>query len=322
MRKTMVVLVMLASVLVIPAGLGFGQDYSFEDVESDMEALAQSISDLIGPNIGSMTFLGDPVGFSTVPHFSVGVGGGAVLVPLDAVKSSNLDLNLGDLAYTPIPAIGANGRANIKGFELGVKVAGIPSIKVEGARINSLILGGKVRYRLLDKKMVLVRLGASVGAFYEYTTGSLAFTDSDTMTVYADADGDGQEDDHVADLTTEAGLETSWSGSTVGAEAQGNVKILFFNIFAGGRLSKSFGSADTTTSGSTTLEDADDTDGFTVEDDTQEVTVSTSAIPGDLDTMVFGGVEFKILPINIVARGSYNFKNENLTADLGARLQF
>ena len=317
MRKTMVVLVMIASVLVVPAGMGFG--YDTIEATGDLEVIAESLSDLFGKNIGSMTFLGDPVGYSTVPHFAVGVSGGVTLVPADNISAgSSAQLDLGGLSYLPIPAIGAVGKANIKGFELGVKVSGIPNIAVEGTRINSLILGGKVRYRLLDKKMVLVRLGASIGVFYEYATGNVSFVDQTTMPVMEDIDMDGN-DEHVGDLTTTAGFDTKWSGSTVGAEAQANAKILFFNIFAGGRLSSSFGSSSTNLSGDSTLVSYHPSvSGGTISD----LDINTEAGPSGLNTMVFGGVEFKILPINIVARGSYNFKNENITADLGARLQF
>jgi hypothetical protein len=150
----------------------------------------------------------------------------------------------------------------------------------------------------------------------------LLFEDQTSLMVMEDVDFDGQEE-HIADLVTTAGFDTEWSGSTVEGEAQVNAKILLFNIFVGGRLSKSFGEAKTDLTGESTLAAQPGFEGFVTETPVPEpVDINTSAGPSGVDTVAFGGVEFKILPLNIVARGSYNFKNENFTGDLGARLQF
>jgi hypothetical protein len=322
MKKIIFVLIMTASVLCIPVSVGFAQPYDITEATGDLQVIAESLSNLFGPNIGSMTFLGDPVGYSTVPHFAIGIAGGAALVPASSINSgSSAQLDLGDLSYLPLPAVGAVGKANIKGFELGLKVAGIPTIQAGGAQVNSLILGGKVRYRLLDKKFVLVRLGASVGGFYEYTTGNVTFVDQTTMPVYEDVDTDGQ-DEHIANLNTTAGFASEWSGSTVGGEAQVNAKILFFNIFAGARLSKSFGNAKTVMDGVTSLTAQPGYGAFVTDDPGTATSISTEAGPSGVDTTAFGGVEFKILPVTVAARGSYNIKSENYTVDAGARLQF
>ena len=59
-------LMMIVSILifcVLPAASIFAQ-YDITDAENEMKAVASAVSDLIGPNLGGMSSLGDPVGYA------------------------------------------------------------------------------------------------------------------------------------------------------------------------------------------------------------------------------------------------------------------
>jgi hypothetical protein len=324
LNKTIMIISLLF--LIVPGTALFAQ-YDMSAVEQDLAVIAQSMSELFGPNIGSIAFIGDPVGFSTVPHFEIGAAGGAVFVPVNNLtEGSNLQFDLGDLPYIPIPSIGAHAKLAIRRFEVGAKLAGIPSGEVQvdnvTAQVNNFVIGGKLRYRILDKKLVLMRLGVSAGGFLEYTRGNISVSALETFSVFEDIDSDGV-DDHIANIATETGGSTTWSGSTFGAEGQANLKILFLNIFGGLRLSKSVGKATTEFDGNTTLTLTDPIyDPFVDQFTATPISVSAEASPSGIDTNLFGGLEVKILPIAVGARVGYNLKNENITLDAGIRVQF
>jgi hypothetical protein len=209
-------------------------------------------------------------------------------------------------------------------FELGAKVAGIPPFELSdesfSGQIQSMVIGGKLRYSIVEKRKGVVRYGVSAGGFYEYTSGTLGLNMNDTFEVYANADTSTPEDEHVANLTTSSAFDSSWKGHTFGGEAQGNIQILFINLFAGGRLSTSWGEATTSVSGDVTVEEV--YTGYVTANPSESVDVSTDAAPSGIDFYGFGGLEFKIFPLVVGARGGYNFGNQVITLDFGARLQF
>jgi hypothetical protein len=317
--KLLILIAVCAAALLIPRSIIFAQAYDIDEAEADMVEIAQALSNTFGPNLGGMSFIGEPVGYSFTPRFEVGIAGGAVLVPLeDIVAGTSLDLDIGDLDRLPIPAIAAHGKFSIRRIEIGGKIAGIPEIsdKDAGAGISNIIIGGKVRYRLLNFKTFGLKGGASVGGFYEYMNGYVTLTQSDEIDIDVNEDGtvDGQ-------ITNTAGFKTEWNSSTFGGEAQANVQLLIFNIFAGTRLSKSFGKAETVLSGTTTITAIDP---LWVDDSVPSATLSITeeSKPDGIDTFLYGGVEVKILMLNVTGKIGYNLSNKNYTIDGGVRMQF
>jgi hypothetical protein len=302
-------------------------EYDTAEVEEDMQNIAQSISELFGENVGSLSMIGDPIGYSTVPRFEIGVAAGAIFVPLENISSGDGTLyNTGGLAYTPIPTIAAHTKVNIKGFELGVKLAGIPTYQFSDGNLNgelqNTIIGGKLRYAIVDKKVAVLRFGVSAGGFYEYTSGSIAMTMTDSVAVMEDVDPMQPGEEHIANLVNNNAFDSNWKGHTVGAEAQANMKILFINLFLGGRLSTSWGSAQTNIDGDVNVVPEPGYEAYVTANPSESISASTEASPNGLGYYGFGGLEFKILPIVIGGRFGYNFRNDVITADFGARVQF
>ncbi len=324
--KKILITVVCMLVLVLPGTFVFAQQpYDLGAVESDLTAISKGLSNIFGPNLGAMTFLGDPVGYSTIKHIEVGLAGGASFVPTENIAlGTSLQYDFGDLKYLPVPAFGVHAKFKIRRFEIGGKLAGIPKIedKDAGVHLNNMIIGGKLRYELWDKRvLMLLRTGASFGGFLEYINGNVTMLGRDAIPVFVDVPGPGST--QVANLITETGFETNWKGFTVGGEGQMNFQILFVNLFGGARFSKTFGKATTDLSGSTTLELTDPI--YTTYVDTftnQQLVISTEAKPEGFDTTLFGGVEVKILMLAVTLQGGYNFKNSNYLLEGGARLQF
>jgi|GEM_PF-1862646 len=326
MRKTAIFTMLLSILLLLLPGFTLFAQYDRAAVEEDMQNIAQSISELFGENVGSLSMIGDPIGYSTVPRFEVGVAAGAVFVPLKNI-STGIDTlyDTGGLAYTPIPSIAAHMKVNIKGFELGAKLAGIPPFQFNSGNLNgelqNTIIGGKLRYEIVDKKVAVLRFGLSAGGFYEYTRGNITMQMTESFAVLADVTPE-PGDEHIADLVSSNAFDSDWKGHTVGAELQGNMKVLFINLFLGGRLSTSWGSANTTINGDVTVVPVSGYEGFVTANPSESIDIATDASPSGLAYYGFGGVEFKILPVVIGGRLGYNFRNEVVTLDFGARLQF
>jgi hypothetical protein len=327
MRKLMIALLVSAALMIIPGTALFSYDYMSAEMQQDLENVAKSFSELFGENIGSIAFIGDPVGYATVPHFEVGVTGGAVFVPIENINvDTDLLYDLGGLKYTPIPSIGAHLKFNLFGFELGAKLGGIPPFELSNdsyrAQIQSMVIGAKLRYRVLDKKLAVLRFGVSAGGFYEYTKGNLGLSMVDSFAVYEDVTPVTEGKEYIADLVTTSNFDTAWKGHTLGGEVQGNMKVLFINVFAGGRLSTSWGRATTTLDGDASAVVRPAYAGIVNVNPSETISVETETVPRGFDFLGFGGLEFKIMPLLIGARGGYNFSNRVVTLDIGARLQF
>jgi hypothetical protein len=327
MRKTAIITMLSSILLLLLPGLTLFAQYDSSAVEEDMQNIAQGISELFGENVGSLSMIGDPIGYSTIPRFEVGIAAGAVFVPLENISTGEDTLyDTGGLAYTPVPSIAAHMKVNIKGFEVGAKLAGIPPFQFSNGNLNgemqNTIIGGKLRYEIVDKKVSLLRFGVSAGGFYEYTKGNMAMQMTESFEVYEEVNPMQPGEEHIANLVSSNAFDSDWKGHTVGAELQGNMKIAFFNIFLGGRLSTSWGSAQTTIDGDVTVSPESGYEGYVTANPSEPIDIATDASPDGLGYYGFGGLEFKILPIVVGGRLGYNFRNDVITADFGARLQF
>jgi hypothetical protein len=304
--------------VILSVSLSSAQVYDISDAEDELAALATLMAQIFGPNLGSISYVGEPIGYAITPHFEVGIGFGAAFVPLKE-QDLALDFNLQSDAYFPVPALAAHGKFRIKRLELGLKLAGIPEINVNDddltARVNNAIIGGKVRYNVGSFKTVLFKGGFSVGGLYEYMNGDLVASNTDSFMV--DANDDGTDD---GEIITEADIVTTWSSHTLGGEAQANFQFLFFNLYLGSRLSKSFGSAESSIEGDVTLVDLTGLGDVSAGADV--ISISKKAEPDGIDTFIFGGLEAKILFFVLSTKASYNFSGDAFGADLGVRLQF
>jgi hypothetical protein len=90
-----------------------------------------------------------------------------------------------------------------------------------------------------------------------------------------------------------------------------------FNLFAGTRVSKSFGKAETTIAGSSDL-----TGGAGITAGSTTLSISEESKPDGIDMFLYGGAEVKILILTVTGKVGYNLNNKNYTIDGGLRMQF
>jgi hypothetical protein len=316
--KNLFLILITISFIILSVSLVSAQVYDITAAEDDLAALATTMAQIFGPNLGSISYVGEPIGYAITPHFEVGVGFGAAFVPLKE-QDLALDFDLQGDVYFPVPALAVHGKYTIKRFELGLKLAGIPEISIDdkdlSARVNNVIVGGKVRYNLGSFKKLLVKGGFSVGGLYEYMKGDLAASNTDSFMV--DANDDGTDD---GELITAADIVTTWSSHTIGGEAQANFQLFFFNLYLGSRLSKSFGSAESSIEGDITLVDLTGLGDVAAGADV--ISILKKAEPDGIDTFIFGGLEAKVWFLVISTKASYNFNGDAFGGDVGVRLQF
>ena len=320
LKKTFFVLGIVV-LLLVPISFAFAQTYTPITANEDMQNLVSGMSDLFAKSLGGMSYVGDPVGYAFIKHFSIGVGGGAVFIPTDNLEfaTSGLDIDFGDLKYIPIPTASAFAKLSIGKLEFGFKLGGLPQYSIENFSVQNMILGGKVRYNLGSFNLLLIKGGISAGALFEYMSGGLSYTASAGYPVYLTL---GDQKEKVADVTTTAKLENSWKASTAGVEAQANFQVLFLNFFTGTRISKTFGSADSSITGDATLTAVSGYESYVEEGTFNLTSASASTKAPGIEVYGFGGAEFKLFIFTITARGSYNFTGKTLSGDVGARLQF
>jgi len=337
-KKMLIAVLTLSTVLVLPIVASAQTEGVFDtnDFTSGMGGITESTADFLAESLGGMSYLGDPVGYATVRHLAIGVAGGAVLVPIKNLtipEGTAIDIDFGDLTYIPIPVVGAYAKIAFKRLELGAKLAGFPTYEQDPISVQNMIVGGKVRYRLAGFNLSMIKGGVSVGALAEYMKGNLDITQKDGFPIDgSDVDsGDPTVNEQIAGqtigyVTTEAGIQNSWSAITFGGEAQANFQVLFLNFFTGARVSKTSGSAKSEFSGTVTfIEEPEFAEYELIDTSVNNETItpiSNETKASGIDIYGFGGLEVKILILTVTARGSYNFSNEVLSVDGGVRLQF
>ena len=316
-KRTILIIGMVIALLV-PASFAFSQ-YTPTTATQDMQSLVNGMSDLFAKSLGGMSYVGDPVGYAFIKHFSIGIGGGAVLIPTSNLKfaSSGLNIDFGDLKYIPIPTASAFAKFSIRRLEFGFKLGGFPQYSTNGLTVHNMILGGKVRYNIGSFNLVFIKGGVSAGALFEYMSGGLNYSTTSGYPVYLEGTST-----QIGYVTTTATLQNSWKAGTIGAEGQANFQVLFLNFFVGSRLSKTFGKADSSISGDATLIANSGYSDYITGGSMGKVTTSSSNKAPGIEVYGFGGAEFKLFFLTITARGSYNFTGKTISADVGARLQF
>jgi len=318
--RTKKIILLLTALLLIAAPAGFlSAQYDVTAMQEDMASVVDGLSGLFGESLGGMSYIGEPVGYSFIRHLAIGVAGGAVLVPtknLSFAEGTSMDIDFGDLAYIPIPVVGAYGKLSIKKLEFGVRIAGFPAYTSEDLEIKNMIIGGKIRYNLGGFNLLIIKGGASVGVLYEYMKGGILVAQSEGFPISNPVYGE------IGTAKTTAAIDTSWKSSTVGGEAQANFQLLFLNLFVGTRLSKTFGKATSEFTGTVDLVENPDNPGYVTTAQNEEVSTSSETKAKGIDIYGFGGAEVKLFILSIGARGSYNFSNNSITVDGGVRLQF
>jgi len=341
--RVAVVLGLAVATLLFVSTPAYSQNFSdldaaenvFEDFASGV-AGALPLNSSIGLNWSS-AHIGQTLGFP--PRFGIGLTMGATTLPYSALKSAVDDLGADDLGDVPfaealgLPIAGYTVDARIGGFilpfDIGLKVGGIPSgtsIPVPGlgsVDMDYLLLGGDVRYRVVEENLVLPTV--SVGVGFNYLRGKIGVEgvlgDVEIASVAYD---DGGSPQSVTVFLTDPALEFEWESKVLDFKVQASKDILVLTPYLG--LGASYAWSEAGGGVRTRLEvdggnetvrqaiidqyDQFDTDGFGVSSSVQGFGVRT-----------FGGFSFNVLIARLDFTLMYDFLGQNIGATTGARIQ-
>ncbi|MCA1754371.1 MAG: hypothetical protein LC641_06680, partial [Spirochaeta sp.] len=218
----------------------------FEDFADGM-AGALPLNSAIGLNWSS-AHIGQIMGVP--PHFGLGLTMGATTLPYSALGSAVDDLGADDLDDIPfaeflgLPLPGYTVDARIGGFilpfDVGLKIGGIPagtSVPVPGlgsVDMDYLLLGGDVRYRVVEENALLPTVSAGVG--FNYLRGKIGVDgvigDVEIASVEYQDPNDGTQKT-VDVFLTDPALEFEWSSRVLDFKVQASKDIFVLTPYLG-----------------------------------------------------------------------------------------
>jgi len=161
----------------------FAQQEDLKKIQEGVEGFSDDISkaipfnSLIGLNwsdayIGKL-FPGAP------PHFGVGISVGATTMDPKSIKklAGYLDADIPDISILPIPAYTAEARLGgfTLPFDIGFKFGYLPpnALPIADINLNYLLVGGDLRYAVIDGKDNKALPNVSVGVGVNYLKGGV-----------------------------------------------------------------------------------------------------------------------------------------------------
>lgn len=333
------VLGLAVAALLFVSAPAYSQDFSdidaaekvFEDFASGV-AGALPLNSSIGLNWSS-AHIGQVLGFP--PRFGIGLTMGATTLPYSALGSAVDDLGASDLKDVPfaevlgLPIAGYTVDARIGGFilpfDVGLKVGGIPantSVPVPGlgtVDMDYLLVGGDVRYRVVEERGPLPTV--SVGVGFNYLRGKIGIDGVlGDVTIQSVETSEGTVDVLLEDPS----LEFEWSSRVLDFKVQASKDILILTPYLGLGASYAWSEAGggvrtrlnvdggTEEQRQAVIDEFDqfDTDGFSVASNVQGFGLRT-----------FGGFSVNVLIARLDFTLMYDFLGQNIGATTGARIQ-
>jgi hypothetical protein len=303
-------------------------------------------------NIWSDAYIGQLIAMP--PHFGVGEVLGFTFIPGSYVKQlisavsggvSQSELGLPDVLLSlgiPIPALVTTARIGgfILPFDIGIKFGMIPvkqqdALAALGLSISYTLVGGDVRYALLDEKKNLIDL--SVGLSLNYLATSITIPTGMGATTYDFTLPDSST--HTLALS-EPKLFLGWSSFAADLTAQVSKRILFFTPYAGAGLCIGTPKVQTGIKSQLTYDGQPMTDAQMAELQTLSDNLEAMGLPPPVDPAslkegyvfeanvtkgtdlrVYGGFSLDIWVVRLDLNVLYSFLGRNYGANLGARIQ-
>lgn len=281
-----------------------------------------------------------------LPHFGLGVTGGAAFIPSDEIRPLLSDMGYDlpselDSLGVPLPAAMIEGRlGGFKlPFDLGFKVGFIPeegqaaiASAAEDLSVDYLMFGADVRYAIVKGNLLLPTV--SVGAGFTYLKGGISTPIGDTQNYEYN---DGSTTHYVRITDPDLGL--TWESKSIDLKLQVSKKILILTPYAGLGASYGFSSAGYnidsdvlySTDGSTyapitasqkaDLESALTAGGIDAPD-FSATGISYTAPANGWAFRAFGGLSLDLLALRVDVTAMYDFLAETIAGSAGVRLQF
>lgn len=271
---------------------------------------------------------------SVPPSFGVGVSVGTVFIPsdllTDAADGFGDDIQaVGDLAETtglgfPLPGYTVDARIGgfILPFDAGIK-AGFMNTSFGDNDLEYMLLGGDVRYSVIEEGLARPNVSAGLGVNYTNTT----------ITAREVAPGPSYEQtingDTLSVGLTDPDLFLEWDSTVIDLTAQASKNLLIFRPFGGvgvsyGRSNVGAGlrSEITYNDGGTGISQDEFTDEFGDDFNLDDNEFAYRTAKSGWSTRVFGGLGLNFLMFNLDLGASYDFLSGSLGAQVGTRVQF
>ena len=339
MKKLLIVLI-----LVLVAGALFAQTYTFSTFQSVFQSFATGTASALPleSSVGlnwSDAYIGQLL--SVPPHFGIGFTVGAATIPYSALQDAittfapggTLPSNLSILSKIgiPVPAYTVDVRIGgfILPFDVGFKFGYLPPnafSAVSNVSVDYLMVGGDVRYALMEDKGFLP--GLSVGLGYTHMRGNVAIKGvlgSGAVNVTNVSFGGST---HTIGFTS-PDLNVFWNTNVIDAKIQISKNLFIITPYAGLGLSYGISNAgggmqaqmtvDGTAVTQTQIDQINSAFGtnFTLQNPGFGVNASANGFA----TRIFGGFSFNVLILKIGLGAEYEFLSGSFAGMANARIQ-
>ena len=342
--------------LAITCTLGISAQEQFAEVEAAFGTFATDLSAAL-PFASTLGLNWSDSYIGQFPHFGIGATVGAVGLPAKAfdtvistltggvVDSSLINLLPAEIQPfieqfgMPFPSVTVDARIGGFGlpFDIGAKVGLIPDSfdigsQVEGLDADYLLVGGDVRFRLIEERGLIPEI--SIGGGYNYYSGGIRFGSTQSIAI-----GDFEVPDPLGGAASVYNITLDnpafgfeWETNVFDAKAQISKKILFITPYLG--LGATYGSSKVKGGAYAEVGGISDPAEWALIEEAlsllgEEVpqltetgfTITAETAPG-FAARAFGGLSLDLLFLKLDVSGFYEIVSRTMGASVGLRLQF
>jgi len=333
-------LIVCIGILCLSAGIGFTQSATnLDDFKNGISNFAEDLGSVLPMNtvIGlnwNDAYIGDVVNIS--PHFGIGLTTGFTTLPYKRIRSLVENAMGGDsedipgiIRKTGVPIPAAAIDARIGGFllpvDLGIKL-GYFSMDSSDLKIDYLLVGGDVRYCVMDQAILIPKISVGFGFNYMKTDIKLSNALGDDITIDIPATYSGLTGISSLDLTS-PDLYMEMETKVFDFKTQASWKFLVFEpsigLGASYGISKVYAGAEsklTKNNGkqlSQKEKEALSSLGFDIDDSSIGYTKNVRAFA----YRVFGGMGFNLSIVRLDFGLMYGMNSGSWGATFGGRIQ-
>jgi hypothetical protein len=335
--KKIKITVLAALILFCTAFSAFSQTPSLADLQTEVgkfsESLAKSLpfNSTIGLN-WSDAYIGKFLP-SVPPHFGAGVAIGFTSLDFDSFDKL-LDMFVLDMPNLPTMFIpGYVAEARIGGFflpfDVGLKFGILPPIPLLAAdkKMDYLLVGGELRYAVLDEKKKPLLPNVSVGVGVNYLAGSLALSRGDISYDFDLPAGS----NHTLALKDPT-INLLWKTTSIDLKAQISKSLLILTPYFGFGANLGWSQAGYTAETTPTLDgNALDAAGIdTIKSYLDGAGLTSMDFDDGISSIIknygwgfriFGGTSFNFTAIRLDLTGMYNLRDKMYGVSVGVRFQ-
>ena len=270
---------------------------------------------------------------SVPPHFGIGLTVGATTMKMSAINGL-LELFDADIPGSfsmgfPLPAYTVDARIGgfILPFDIGIKFGYLGSIDLYDSEIDYMLVGGDIRYALIDSKILPFKL--SVGLGFNHLRGGISTTVGSGQS-FSFEDPVTNESYTLSISDPKVGLE--WQTNTFELKTQVSFPLFIITPYAGIGVSYAMSKAgyNINTKVNVTDEEGEDVKINDVVDLIKNLGGVTGVSENGIESITdvndwnfrfYGGISLNIVVIKLDLTAMYNFTGGNFGATLGVRFQ-